>query len=185
MAITEWVYPETWKVGDLLDEETLNRRVRDQNALLLRRPLLIASCSAPITLGVGDTPLTWTSVDVDDDGMCVTDVPATSFYVQRNGNYQIWLNITATGNGSACPTFRTGIVLNGIAPSSQSTRRWDVVSSGITTNGLNFCHSLTGMVFLSAGEFFSVALFQASGINLTLPAVNGTPRLAVMWAGVS
>lgn len=184
--MVEWNYPETWQVGDKLDQVTLNRRISDQNALLLRRPLLVAHNSGSTTLSnAGDAALSFDTIDQDDDGMCLTGTPATCFWAQRNGTYQIWLNISGNGNGTACPTWRTGLLLNGVAPGSQANRRWDVITGFPTTNGRAFYHSLTGTVFLSAGEYISVALYQNSGASMTLPATNNTPRLVIMWWGIT
>jgi hypothetical protein len=175
--LPEWQYPVTWAVGDSLNAATLNSRVRDQNILLLRRPLFAAHIASAVTAASGTTVLTWDTVDIDDDGMCASGAPASELYVMRDGTYSFWLTVTGTGNGSACPTFYAGLILNG------TLRKWGTATGMTAVSGVKYTQQATGTLLLSAGDTFHAWVNQNSGANMTLPALDNTPRLVVMWLG--
>lgn len=183
----DWTYPETWQVGDTFDANTLNRRVRDQTSILLRRPLFVAHQSAALTLVNGDNAVTFDTIDVDDDGMAMTgstgvqSPPVTNIYAQREGTYQIWYNTTFTGNGTACPNISASIWIT----NNSGTRRWDYQAKGHTTSGQYLCRSVTGTISLNVGEYFTARCFQNTGANMTMPVINNTPRIVVMWLGIT
>jgi hypothetical protein len=178
--MADWTYPETWQVGDNLDANTLNRRVRDQTTTLLRRPLMVAHNASAFTLPTGsDTRLTFDTIDVDDDGMAMGGTPVTDFYVQREGTYQIWCNVEANGNGTAAPIFRVGLLL------SATYRRWDVITKLHSNSGVGFTSSTNGTAILSVGERVGVVMYQNSGFNVTVAAINNAPRLVIMWLGIT
>ena len=179
MPIPDWQYPETWSVGDNLDAETLNRRVRDQNTILLRRPMLIAHASADASQAGGSVTMSWDTIDKDTDGMVITDTPATTFYIQRDGTYAMFLTVTMAGNGSSCPTMLAGLNVNG------STRRWDEISGMSSTSGQQLIFCSQGMIFMSAGEYVQAWTYHNSASSETIKAVNNTPRLVIMWLGAS
>lgn len=181
----EWIYPETWQVGDDLNADTLNRRVRDQNITLLRRPMLVARMTASQSLVQStNQPLTWNTIDVDDDGMALDNTGGvyTDFYAQREGTYQVWLNVGMQGNGSGGGEWQTSIWLNG-----STTRRWDLQSGTVTTSGKLWYHSQTGIVSVGQGETITARTFASAGTtNITIPgSSNGTPRLVIMWLGIT
>ena len=180
--MAEWLYPETWAVGDNMDANTLNRRIRDQFGILLRRPLLVAHNSADQAVSTSsDTAISFDTIDNDDDGMAITGTPATKFYVQRDGAYQFWLNVTMVGNGVGGTIFQTSVWING----TTAGRRWDMQATTTNINGKIYAHSQSGTVFMSAGEYLSAMSYQTTGANITLQASNNSPRLALMWLGVS
>lgn len=180
MPIPDWLPPETWQVGDTLNAETLNRRIRDQMTILLRRPLTVLTNAAPQVITSGtNTTLTWDTITQDDDGMAMSGVPVSNIYAQREGTYQIWFNVTFASNGTAPNTLQSSIWLNNVA----GTRRWDYQSKGSST--IDHCRCSSGTVFLNAGEFFTAHAYQDTGANMSTKIISGTPTLAVMWLGVS
>jgi hypothetical protein len=175
----DWAYPETWNVGDRLDAETMNRRVRDQNTILLRRPMLVAHTTASQTVATAvDTMLSWNTIDEDDDGWAAAGTPATRFYCQRDGTYQFWLNVTGQGNGVSGTTFQTSFWINDI-------RRWDVQTTFTPTSGKQFAHSTTGLIALVAGDNIKCGAWQNTTANVTVPVVANSPRFAIMWLGIT
>lgn len=178
----DWLYPETWQVGDTLDANTLNRRVRDQNTVLLRRPMFIAhSASAQTIATATDTVISFDTIDVDDDGMAMAGAPVTNITVQREGAYQFWLN-TSNGMTAATPTnLQTSIWIS----NATGSRRWDLQARGWGVASWSYCHSQSGLLFLNVGEYFTCHTYQDSGGNTTMAAENNTPRIVVMWLGIT
>ena len=180
MPVPDLLPPETWLVGDELDANTLNRRIRDQMTVLLRRPLTVLTNSATQTLTTGtNTTITWDTIVQDDDGMAASSTPVSNIYAQREGTYQFWFNITYANNGTVPQTLQSSIWIN----NSSTTRRWDYQSRGSSVIEHVRCSS--GIVFLNAGEFFTAHGYQNTGANMTTKIVSNTPSLIVMWLGVS
>lgn len=178
----DWQYPETWQVGDSLDAETLNRRIRDQHDILLRRPLTVVHSTADQSLPDStDVMLSFNTIDQDDDGMCVTATPVSEFYVQRDGTYQIWHSTMALGNGIAGTCWDSAIWVSG----TTSARRWDLESTFTNVSNKEFCHAITGTIYMVAGEYIYVTAWQNTGGTVTLQAALNTPRIAIMWLGIS
>ena len=108
-----WKYPESWKVGDKLDAATLNTRIRDQNIVLLKRPLTVAHSSVDQTSPITSWhAVTFNTIDNDDDGMSQEVLPTTNFYAQRPGIYQVWANVDYRTPGGA-NTYALALWLNG------------------------------------------------------------------------
>jgi hypothetical protein len=180
MPTPDWLPPETWQVGDTLNAETMNRRIRDQMTILLRRPLTILTNSATQSIAAGtNTVLTWDTITQDDDGMAMSGTPVSNIYAQREGTYQIWFNLTFAFNGTAPNTLQSSFWLNNNA----ATRRWDYQSKG--SSAIDHCRCSSGTVFLNAGEFFTAHVYQDTASAMSTRIANGTPTLAVMWLGVS
>jgi|SoimicMinimDraft_4_1059732.scaffolds.fasta_scaffold77238_2 hypothetical protein len=180
MPVPDWLPPETWQVGDSMNAATLNRRIRDQMTILLRRPLTVLTNSAAQVIATGtNTVITWDTITQDDDGMGMSGVPVSNIYAQREGTYQFWFNITFASNGTAPNTLQSSIWLN----NNSATRRWDYQSKGSSATDHVRCSS--GSVFLNAGEYFTAHVFQDTGANMSTKVISGTPSLAVMWLGVS
>lgn len=176
--------PQTWRVGDTLNAATLNERVRDQNAVLLRRPLTQAhssvSQSIPHTSGV--FPMTFDTIDNDDDGMVISTTPVSDFYVQRAGTYQVWLNVTAS-TLAAASDFTTGLLLDtaGVAVS-----RWVVATRFPGFSGQAFSHALTATLFLSVGETITPFCSNDNATTaVVIPFTNNTPTIQIMWMGTT
>jgi len=180
MPTPDWLPPETWQVGDTLDAATLNRRIRDQFTVLLRRPLTVLTASASQTVATGtNTTITWDVITQDDDNMAMSGTPVSNIYAQREGTYQFWYNITFNSNGSTVNTLQTSVWLS----NNSTTRRWDYQARAASS--IESCRSVTGTMFLQSGEFFTAHAFQNSGANMTTRVANGTPSLIVMWQGIS
>lgn len=183
----EWSYPETWGVGDELNADLLNRRVRDQTSLLLRKPMLVARMTAVQTIpNASGTALKWDTIDQDDDGLALDNTGGTysDFYIQREGMYQFWLNIamTGSGGGTAAPIWETQMFING------NTRRYDQQMSTTKTSGQTWYHSHTGTISLAQSETLTTRTYQDTGANVSLPgnaSTNGVPRLVIMWLGIT
>ena len=177
-----WNYPATWHVGDTLNAANLNTRIGDQNTVLLRRPLTVAHMSGAVSIttsGHGNTNLMFDVVDQDDDGMVIQTLPTSDFYVQRAGTYQIWLNVTFSGPATATDCM-SGIMLNNV------NTRWQVQGRIPGFAGTGFSHSISGMLFLNVGEIITPQVWNGSAtVNLNTQAVNNTPRIQIMWLGVS
>lgn len=176
-----WSYPATWKVGDTLNASNLNTRIRDQNTVLLRRPLTVAHVSANFSIkvaGSGNTNVSFDTVDQDDDGMVIQTLPTTDFYVQRAGTYQVWWNVTFASQAAATDCM-AGLLINGTAT------RWQVQGRIPGFNGTGFSHSLSATMFLAVGETITPQVWNGSATTMTCQAVNNTPRIEIMWLGVS
>lgn len=177
-----WSYPSTWHVGDTLNAATMNARIRDQNTILLRRPLTVAHVSSNFNIkvsGSGNTNVSFDVVDQDDDGMVIQTLPTTDFYVQRAGTYQIWFNVTF-GTLSAATDCMSGLLING------ANTRWQVQGRIPGFNGTGFSHSLSAMIFLSEGETITPQVWNGNATTvMACQAVNNTPRIQIMWLGVS
>lgn len=177
-----WNYPATWHVGDTLNAANLNTRLGDQNTVLLRRPLTVAHVSTGssiVTSGHGNTNLLFDVIDQDDDGMAIQTLPTSDFYVQRAGTYQIWLNVTFNGPAAAQDCM-TGIMLNG------GNTRWQIQGRIPGFSGADFCHSISGMLFLNVGEYITPQVWNGSAtVTLGVKNNNNTPRIQIMWLGVS
>jgi len=176
-----WTYPTTWKVGDTLDADTLNARIRDQNKILLKRPLTVMTMSADQTVpvsGSGNYVLQWDTIVNDDDGMVIEDTPMSDFYAHRAGTYQVWLNVGFNGL-SAADTVMACATVNG------SARRWDNQYRMEAFSGVFFPLSTSGLIFLKVGEFIEFQAWNGSGSStVTIPGgLNNTPRAAIMWLG--
>ncbi|HEY5959978.1 MAG TPA: hypothetical protein VIV60_25670 [Polyangiaceae bacterium] len=177
--MTDWIYPETWKVGDKLDDPTLNRRVRDQTSLLLRKPLLVATHSIDQAISATtNTSLSFDTIVQDDDGMAITASPYTSFTAQREGTYQVWFSGLVHGPG-AFADLDTCLIVNGTV----NNRRWDSQARIIDNAAVNFAHNLSGVVFLFAGDTVGINVWSTA--TVTFYATLGTPRFACMWLGIS
>jgi hypothetical protein len=180
MTVPDWIPPETWHVGDDLDAATLNRRVRDQMTILLQRPLTVLTNSATQSITTNtNTAITWDTITQDDDGMAMSGTPVTNIYAQREGTYQVWLNVTFASNGTAPNLLQSSIWLN----NASATRRWDFQSKG--SGSVDYVRCSTGTFFLNAGEFFTAHTFQDSGSNMLTKIISNTPSLIVMWLGIS
>jgi hypothetical protein len=177
-----WSYPTTWKVGDTLNAANMNTRIGDQNTVLLRRPLLVAhnSIAGPAikVAGSGNTNLSFDTVDQDDDGMVIQTLPTTDFYVQRAGTYQVWLNVTFSGPAAATDCM-SGFCLN------NGPFRWQVQGRIPGFSGTGFSHSISGTMFLNVGEIITPQVWNGAAVTLNMQAVNNTPRVQIMWLGVT
>jgi hypothetical protein len=174
-----WQYPSTWKVGDKLDADTLNDRVRDKNNLLLRKPLTFATMSASQAWGSGNLTLGWDTIVQDDDGMVLGDAsPTTQFYAQRTGTYRFWCAIAVTSLATAQGVALTTLV-NGVTV-FQNAYRMEARS------GLPFMLNNTGLLTMSAGESLKMFAFNALGTStLTITPANNSPYVAFMWMGAT
>lgn len=177
-----WTYPPTWKVGDTLNAANLNTRIRDQNTVLLRRPLTVAHASANSTIkvsGSGNTNLSFDTIDQDDDGMVIQTLPTTDFYVQRAGTYQIWFNVTFATLSTATDCM-SGLLIN------NANTRWQVQGRIPGFSGTGFSHSFSAVMFFSVGEIITPQVWNGNATTtMTCAAVNNTPRIQIMWLGVS
>lgn len=177
-----WTYPPTWKVGETLNAANLNTRIRDQNTVLLRRPLTAAHSTTTLSIptsGHGNTNLTFDTIDQDDDGMVVQTTPVTDFYIQRAGTYQVWLNVTFSAPATATDCM-SGLLLN------QTNTRWQIQGRIPGFAGTGFSHSLSATLFLSVGEVITAQVWNGSATaTLGTQAVNNTPSIQIMWLGVS
>ena len=176
-----WTYPESWKVGDSLDADTLNSRIRDQNIVLLRRPLLVAHSSANQTNATNSWhSVTFDTIDQDDDGMVLDDTPVTDFYAQRTGIYQVWANVDYR-NPAGANTYSLALWLNG--DSSFILYRQQKRMGGFSST-TDFGHSLNGIVALGVGDYIQLRSWNGSGTDvLNLTATNNCPRICIMWVG--
>ena len=176
----QWDFPATWKVGDTLNADTLNSRIRDQNNLLLTRPLTVATMSANQTVpvaGSGNHVVTWDTIVQDDDGMVLESTPMSNFYAQRAGTYQFWLNVGFNGLAAA-DTVMGCVTLNG------TDRRWENQYRMEAFSGTFYPISTTGIVSMKIGEFLQFQTWQSSASTVTMPgATNNTPRACIMWQG--
>ena len=178
-----WNYPETWKVGDTLDADTLNRRIRDQNKVLLRRPLTVATHSSDQnvpTSGHGNYPIQFDTIIQDDDGMVLEDTPVTDFYAQREGCYQVWANVEYI-NPSGAATHMLSLSINGTTLRYRMQHRmggWGTAASDA------FANSVSGIIYLNVGEFLQVQAWSSlTASNLVIKSANNCPRVAMMWLG--
>lgn len=172
-----WNYPETWKVGDTLNADTLNSRLRDQNNILLRRPLTVATMSATQTWGSGNLTMGWDTIVQDDDGMVLGDAsPTTLFYAQRQGTYRIWCTVSITTLSTAQVVALTA-VFNGVTLYQNECRME-------ARSGLPFMMNVSGLVTMSPGESLKMLAWNGLGTStLTLQTANNAPSLAIMWLG--
>lgn len=182
----DWKYPETWQVGDTLDAATLNSRIRDQNSILLRKPLTVARRTTNHTLTSGGVwAVQWDTLDIDDDGMDVQGAVAggtlDTFYIQRDGTYQVWYTACFAGN-----TFSGDIDINCYIDSSVTYRRWDSQARMCTNNAQWYFRSVCGTMFLKVGENLQFTAWQDTGHDMTFrcPAF-GCPRVAILWLGIT
>lgn len=176
-----WKYPESWKVGDKLDAATLNSRIRDQNIVLLRRPLLVAHSSVNQSSPISSWhAVTFDTIDQDDDGMVQETTPTTNFYAQRPGIYQVWANVDYRTPGGA-NTNALAIWLNGDSSFILYRQQKRYGGFGAT---IDFAHSLEGIVALGVGDYIQLNSWNGSGVDiLTLQAINNCPRICIMWLG--
>lgn len=169
--------PDTWKVGDTLNADTLNTRIRDQNNILLRRPLTVATMSTTQSWGSGNLTLGWDTIVQDDDGMVLGDAsPTTQFFAQRAGSYRFWCSIgitpLATQQGVALTALVNGVTI------FQNTYRMEARTT------LPMFLNCTGLVSMSPGETFKMFAFNSLGTStLTIQNTNNTPSIAIMWLG--
>lgn len=179
-----WHYPDTWAVGDKLDADTLNTRIHDQNAVLLRRPITVATYTGGDqtipTSGHGNYVVQFDTIIQDDDGMCLEDTPVTDFYAQREGSYQVWANGSYI-NPSSASTYMLCIAINGSTLRYRSQHRM----AGFGTAAADtFGNSTSGIVFLNVGDTIEIQTWsQLTGTNLLLKGNNNCPRVAIMWLG--
>ena len=176
-----WSYPTTWKVGDTLNAANLNSRLRDQNTILLRRPLTVAHVSANFSIkvaGSGNTNVLFDTVDQDDDGMIIQTLPTSDFYVQRAGTYQIWWNVSYATQAGANDAM-SGLLID------NTVTRWQVQGRLPGFNGTAFSHSMSCTLFLSVGQIITPQVWNGSASTLTCLATNNTPRIQIMWLGVN
>jgi len=176
-----WKYPESWKVGDKLDAATLNTRIRDQNIVLLKRPLTVAHSSVDQTSPITSWhAVTFNTIDNDDDGMSQEVLPTTNFYAQRPGIYQVWANVDYRTPGGA-NTYALALWLNGNSSFILYRQQKRYGGFGAT---IDFAHSLSGIVALGVGDYIQLNSWNGSGVDiLTLSALNNCPRICIMWLG--
>ena len=176
----DWTYPATWKVGDTLDADTLNTRIRDPNGIILRRPLTVATSTSNQTMptsGHGNTVVTFNNIIQDDDGMVLQNTPMSDFYAQRTGTYQVWYNLGVNALAAATSVM-TAIAVNGSALLWENQVRIEAFS------GTFFSISTSGLVYCTAGEYIEFQAWNGSATTtMTIAAVNNTPRIAIMWLG--
>jgi hypothetical protein len=181
MVMDGWKYPEEWKVGDDLNAETLNSRIRDQNLVLLKRPLTVAHSAASQVNAINSwRATTFDTVDIDDDGMVIETLPTTNFYAQRAGIYQVWANVDFRNPGAA-NTYALAFWLNGSSGSILYRQQRRMGGFGST---IDFCHSISGIVALGVGEYIQLNSWNGSGVDvLNLTAINSCPRIGILWLG--
>jgi hypothetical protein len=179
----QWTYPETWKVGDTLDADTLNSRIRDQNNVLLRRPLLVAHSTSNQSGATNAwTTLTFNTIDNDDDGMAIETSPYSNFYAHRPGIYQVWANVDFR-NPAGANTYALAIWLNGSSSFLLYRQQKRMGGFGST---VDFGHSLEGIVALGVGDYVQLNVWNGSSTDaLTVQATNSCPRICIMWLGAT
>lgn len=178
----DWTFAPTWQVGDKLNADTLNTRIAEPNTLLLRRPLTILHSSVNLSIANNSTTLVaFDTIDQDDDNMVVTDLPANTFAIQRHGVYQIWFAGTYLSNGTA-GDIDCNIIIDGLTAS----RRWDVCARFYgSPAGTVVTKNMVGTIILNEGQTISITHWQDTGSAVTVSAQENTPRVAIMWEGLT
>ncbi|MGH7240490.1 MAG: hypothetical protein ACREHG_10580 [Candidatus Saccharimonadales bacterium] len=176
-----WNFPVTWQVGDLLDADTLNARIRDQNNILLRRPLLAAHSTTNQSGATSSwTSVTFDTIDNDDDGMALEATPVSDFYAQRAGVYQVWANVDFRNPGGG-NTYALALWLNGLSSNIEYRQQKRMGGFGTT---IDFGHSLNGIIFLGVGDFVELRYWNGSGTDvLNVQATNNCPSIRILWLG--
>lgn len=176
-----WNYPTTWRVGDVLSADNLNTRLRDQNNLLLRRPLTFATMSVSQNMPTAsNTTLGWDTIVQDDDGMVVGDAATTTtFYAQRYGAYRFWCGIAITTTAA--------IQVVALTTQINNTTYFQNFNRMEARSGLPYMLNDTGIVTMSPGETFQMLAWNGLATSaLTIPAFNNNvPYIAIMWLGAS
>lgn len=175
-------YPKTWSVGDKLNADNLNTWVRDQNKILLRRPLTVANSTVNQTIptsGHGNYVVTFDNIIQDDDGMVLEDTPVTDFYAQRAGTYQVWASLDFVSL-SVQNTVMMTLAING----TNLLYRQQHTCAAATGLDVGMC--VGGTFFMGVGEYLELQAWNSSGSSTqTLKSLNQSPRLCIMWLGPS
>lgn len=176
--LQDWPQPETWRVGDTIDAATWTRRVYEPLGLLLRRPITVLRRTTTFSAAgnTGSNPITFDTVDIDDDGMVIDALPQSTIYTQRSGIFGISYTAPITGNGAATGNaVGVRILVNG---SNLSTRQ--SVSVG-TTVGQDEFKSLSCDLALNEGDAIQMCINNFNAAAVTVAATLLSPRVVVMW----
>ena len=176
--------PQRWRVGDTLNAATLNERIRDQNVVLLRRPLTVAHATSNQTIAANgaSVPIVFDTIDQDDDGMAISSGSVSDFYCQRTGTYQVWFSITIA-TLSAATYYSAGLMID---TATTAAGRWVAATRMPGFNGTGFSRAISATLFMSAGETITPVVTNGNTTTaITCAATNSTPRIALMWMGIT
>ncbi|MBS2548792.1 hypothetical protein KGQ19_18155 [Catenulispora sp. NL8] len=162
----------TWTDGEVVTAAMLNANVRDAVNFGINTPALIARQTAAQNINNQQwTPVTYDTVDVDPYG--AHNASITSQYVAPlPGVYHVCGQCDFTSNANGFRSIR--IQVNGGA---QILAKLQIAP----VNGVDTALSTSADVFLNAGDYVEIAVYQFSGTTIPTGAVDGQPRMTVMW----
>ncbi len=156
--------PRTWAVGELLTAAKLNTDLRDGLNFLLAPPLAVLTKGSQTITNNTATLLSWTAETLDRDNGHDNATNNTRYTAQTAGWYDCreghqW-------STAASSTATAGFVKNGgasyIAPPD--------IRPFSSVNGVT--NIVSGLVYLSVGDYVEVNVNQGSGGSLTLFGTN-------------
>ncbi|YCK35184.1 hypothetical protein ACNF49_14175 [Actinomadura sp. ATCC 39365] len=161
--------PRTWTVGELLTAAKMNVDVRDSLNFLLAPPLAVLTKTGIQSVTSGTlTAVTWPTEQVDRDGGHSTSTN-TSRYTAATAGYYTFHHWNEWGLASTSGYRRVLFRLNGSTYTHQDGR------TSPTTAAVSH---LSGMVFMSVGDYAEVIVDQNSGVSLDL---SSNARWDVAW----
>jgi hypothetical protein len=130
------------------------------------------------TAGHGNTNVNFDTIEKDDDGMVMQTGTVTDFYAQRAGTYRVWFNVQL-GTPSTATSCMAGFLVNG------TDQRWQVQRRFPGWNGLGLPTSIAATFFMNVGEYITPQVWNGGASTVNLVASNKTPRLCIMWLGIT
>lgn len=176
-TLQDWPQPETWHVGDKVTAALWTERVYEPLGLLLRRPLTIMRRTTNFTCtgNTGSQPLSFDTVDIDDDGMVITTTPTDTIYAQRSGVYGISFAATLTGNTQTGNAIGVRVAVNG---TNMATRQSPAIGTG---SGIDEFKALSVDLTLNEGDAIQLMVNNFLTNTVTIVATLNAPRVACMW----
>lgn len=162
--------PRTWTVGELLTAAKLNVDVRDGLNFLLAPPLATLTKNASQSYATAAyTGITWPTELVDRDGGHSTSTNTNRYTAATAGYYSMYC-FANWSLESASGYRRLGFRVNGTTIGHQEGRP--------ATASIAMSH-LSGLAFMSVGDYVEVMADQNSGVTLTI--VNSS-QWDIIWS---
>jgi hypothetical protein len=162
----------TWTAGEVVTAAMFNANVRDAVNFGINAPAMIARQTAAQNIGSGAwTPVSYDTVDLDTYGAHSASTPSR-FTAPLPGVYRVCGQCDIAPNANGFRSIR--IQVNGGA---QVIAKVQIPA----INGVDTALSTTADVFLNAGDYIEIALYQSSGATIATGSTDGQPRMTVMW----
>lgn len=162
----------TWTAGEVVTAAMLNANIRDAINFGINAPALIARATVKYNVPNQQwTPMSYETVDVDPYGGHSSSSPSR-YTAPLPGVYRVSGQVDIDNNANGFRSIR--IQVNGGA---QVIAKLQIPA----INGVDTALVTTADVFLNAGDYVEIAIYQSSGTTLTTDTIDGQPRMTVMW----